>query len=248
MNAPNSRTAPVDLGVDAPSGGRSNPTTRNEKGTTIMTQPTDEGTGLVHCDNCGRYGWHTSDRCPDRQPTDVDENGAFTGDRYERLRKSAEILANDENIVSGDFPYNSEGLRAYVASIEQLGLLDRLTDHDADTVSMFAVIDYTRGADRMAWRIYDLMQDEPTVEREDDDDAAVLYALICILRLLVAAFIEPDPGARLRGLMLEVEDAHGDLRAIAADADDDQSGPLHDSVANLLAAKAAIADAIGALG
>jgi hypothetical protein len=29
-----------------------------------IAPPTDE-TGLVRCDNCGRYGWHTTDRCPE---------------------------------------------------------------------------------------------------------------------------------------------------------------------------------------
>jgi hypothetical protein len=172
-------------------------------------------------------------------PADVDETGAFTGDRYERLRKSAEIIANDENIVAGDFPYNSEGLRAYVASIEQLGLLDRLSEHDSNTVAMYAVLDFTRGAERMAWRIYDLMQDEPTVHREDDDDTMVLYALVCILRLLVSAFLEPDPRARLRGLMHEIEDARTDLRH-AQDIRDT-------AAADLLTASAALVDAVEAL-
>jgi hypothetical protein len=32
-----------------------------------MGPPTDE-TGLVQCANCGRYGWHTTDRCPGVTP------------------------------------------------------------------------------------------------------------------------------------------------------------------------------------
>jgi hypothetical protein len=35
--------------------------------TSTDTQPTDEP-GLVQCAICGRYGWHTSDRCPDVAP------------------------------------------------------------------------------------------------------------------------------------------------------------------------------------
>jgi hypothetical protein len=169
----------------------------------------------------------------------VDETGYFTGDRYDRLCKSAEIIASDENIAAGDFPYNSEGLRAYAASIKQLGLLDRLSEHDSNTVAMYAVLDFTQGAERMAWRIYDLMQDEPTVHREDDDDAMVLYALVCILRLLVSAFLKPDPRARLRGLMHEIEDADADLR-YAQDVRDE-------AAADLLTAKTALRDAIEAL-
>jgi hypothetical protein len=178
-------------------------------------------------------------------PTDVDENGAFTGDHYERMRKAAEIIAADENIVAGDFPYNSEGLLAYVDSIKQLGLLDRLTETDA--VIMFAVLDFTKGADHMAWRIYDLMKDEPTVQREDDDDTMVLYTLICILRLLVSAFLEPDPRARLRGLMHEIEDASAELRHLATDAEGGHDSRLAAAAADLLTAKTALLDAIEAL-
>ena len=34
---------------------------------TTTTTP-DDSTTLVHCDNCGRHGWHTTDRCP---PPDI---------------------------------------------------------------------------------------------------------------------------------------------------------------------------------
>ena len=28
-------------------------------------QNSDDSTDLTRCDDCGRYGWHTTDRCPD---------------------------------------------------------------------------------------------------------------------------------------------------------------------------------------
>ncbi|BCI92738.1 hypothetical protein NIIDMKKI_79440 [Mycobacterium kansasii] len=61
--------APVNPDVGASGGGRCNPSIQNGD-SIIMTQPTDDdqaagSPGLVRCSNCGRYGWHTTDRCAD---------------------------------------------------------------------------------------------------------------------------------------------------------------------------------------
>jgi hypothetical protein len=45
----------------------------------MSTTPTNKSHDLVRCDSCGRYGWHETDRCPDRRhdvplPAGADES------------------------------------------------------------------------------------------------------------------------------------------------------------------------------
>jgi hypothetical protein len=169
------------------------------------------------------------------------------GDRYERLIQSVEILAADESVSLGELPYNGEGLRAFAATIRDLDLLGRLSEYDANTVSLLAAIDFLGGAERMAWRLHDLLSDGPrsTPERQHDDEFGVIHAFAGVLHMLLGAFIEPNPKARLRGLLLEMDDAHGDLRDAAANAEGDRR--LSDAAENLLTAIAAMHDAIEAL-
>jgi hypothetical protein len=55
MRSPDKETAPVIPGVRAPGGSRSNQSIAEQKGTTMMTQPTDPSTELVD-----RHGWHST--------------------------------------------------------------------------------------------------------------------------------------------------------------------------------------------
>lgn len=114
----------------------------------------------------------------------------FEGDRYERLRQASEILAADENLLAAELPYNSEGLRAFVGGIIDDKLLDGLTDDDANWVGMLAVLDFTRGAQRMGWRVGNLLSDKPDVDHPCDSDAAVIRAYVHILYYLMGAFVE----------------------------------------------------------
>jgi hypothetical protein len=114
----------------------------------------------------------------------------FTGDRYERLTQATEILASDPNVMAAEFPYNSEGLRAFVGTITEGKLLDGLTEDDANTAAMLAIIDFTVGGpERIAKRIAHLLAGEPVPGRDVDDHIAVVHRLVGILNILLAAFM-----------------------------------------------------------
>lgn len=124
--------------------------------------------------------------------TTVSAQKPFEGDRYERLRQASEILANDENIMAAEIPYNSEGLRAFVGGIIEDKLLDGLTEDDANWVGMLAALDFIRGAARMGWRVGNLLSENPAVDHPCDDDAAVIRAYVHILYHLMGAFVEAE--------------------------------------------------------
>jgi hypothetical protein len=212
------RTAPVGPGVDAPGGDRSNPTNRNEEKGCPMLQP----------------------------PTDPDQNCAFEGDRYERLVEAAKVLAADEKIIAAESPYNSEGLMAFARSIAELKLLYGLSDYDSNTVALLVVLDFLQGPRRMAWRIYDMLTDETqTPVRDHHDEIAVIYSMVGILRMVVGAWLEPDPLRNLTALYADVEEVDSVIKQVAGISSD--AAPFREAAADLLTAKDAIADAIEAL-
>ena len=123
----------------------------------------------------------------------TDDAGRFLGDRYERLRSGSETLASDPNMSETDSIYGAEGLRAFATSVIDARLLDGLSEHDADTVTMLALLDFTRGPERMAWRLTDWMsEDGNSVGRTDDDTAAVVAVLALSLGLVMSAFAGPE--------------------------------------------------------
>ncbi|KAA1249806.1 hypothetical protein F0Q45_13050 [Mycobacterium simiae] len=199
--------------VKAPGGNRrpSEPTHQmnDEKGTAIMT--------------------HRSD---------TTEQGAFKGDRYDRLAEAAKILADDEGLTAAKAPYNSEGLLAFAAEIAQLKLLDGLSEYDSNTIGFLVLLDFLRGPQRMAWRIYDMLSDSPeTPAREHDNEIAVVYSMAGILRMVIGAWLEPDPLRNLKALAADAAEAYALVKERPGNAGD-----------YLLAARDSIADAIEALG
>jgi hypothetical protein len=44
-------------------------------------------------------------------------------------------------------------------------LLDGLSEHDANTVIMLLILDFTQGLERMAWRLTDWLADSRSVDR-----------------------------------------------------------------------------------
>jgi hypothetical protein len=99
----------------------------------------------------------------------VDSTGRYLGDRYERFRSGAEHIASDPGMVETDSIFGAEGLRAFTQSVIDARILDGLSEHDADTVTMLLILDFTQGPTRMAWRIQDwLNPDGNSVGREDD--------------------------------------------------------------------------------
>ncbi|MEN4476858.1 hypothetical protein [Mycolicibacterium cosmeticum] len=161
----------------------------------------------------------------------------FPGDRYERLKKSVEILATDPNMVNGEPPYNADGIRAFAESVEQLRLLDGLTDYDANTVNLLVALDFMQGPRRMAWRVYDMLTDNPqTPQRDHDNEIDVVHTIVGILHMVLRAWLPPDPWRMLNRLAADTNEAYEVLKL--------KSGSTGD---HLKAAIDNIDDAIGAL-
>jgi len=124
----------------------------------------------------------------------TDGSGAFEGDRYERMRKAAEILAadpccnSDENFVTGEM------LLAFVDELCDLKILDDLTEHDAKTVALVANLDFLKGPYRQAERITEWLNDEKC-GREDDNQWAVAAALTAALKITLDAYAGVDEQA-----------------------------------------------------
>ncbi|CQD07450.1 hypothetical protein BN000_01489 [Mycobacterium europaeum] len=124
---------------------------------------------------------------------DTNEREHVTEDRYERFFQAAKVIAEDENIAAAEFPYNGECLLVFVNTIVDEKLMDGLSENDADWVGMLTLLDFCRGAPRMAWRISDLFADEPSMGYELDNDIAVIHALTGVLRTMLWAFVDVDP-------------------------------------------------------
>ena len=166
------------------------------------------------------------------------QDGAFEGDRYERLKNGASILAADQALSRGEAPYNADGLMAFADSISQLRLLDGLTEYDANTVALLVTLDFLQGPRRMAWRIWDLHLDEPqTPQRDHDDEIAVIHAIVGILHMVIGAWLGPDPHRMLTRLAADAYETYDAVKTMPGNAGD-----------YLRAARDSIADAIGALG
>ena len=67
----------------------------------------------------------------------------YLPDRYDRLRSGAETLASDPAVENADSPLaNGESLRAFIETLASEYVLDGLSEHDADTVSMLVMLDF----------------------------------------------------------------------------------------------------------
>jgi len=109
------------------------------------------------------------------------------GDRYHRLANATNILADDDNIKAAEAPYNSPGVRAFSAGLIEKRLLDGLSEADADTVAIFSLLDFTAGLQKMAWRLSDILNIEPTLNWDYDDEIAVARRLTRILYLFLGS-------------------------------------------------------------
>jgi len=166
MTATDEKAAPVVPGAPTPGGDRSNPSIAEQKGNLMLEQP-------INTDQAASDG-----------------HGRFTGDRNERLAQAANLLADDENMVSAELPYNSEGIVALAESITELRLLEDLTEGDADWTAMLASFDFCRGLRRMAWRIGDLSSAELTTRHEPANPFAVVDAYCGIFRMVLEPFVD----------------------------------------------------------
>lgn len=112
------------------------------------------------------------------------EKSVYNPDRYGRLTDSARILA--EGTDFGDGFMTAEILVAFTEHLAMLRVLDGLTEHDADTVSLLVLLDIIKGVPRMAWRLTDWTAEDRSVDREDDNQA-VVSVLARVLSVWTAA-------------------------------------------------------------
>lgn len=144
-------------------GDRCNPSIRNEqKGSTIMTQSSD-----------------------------TDQDGRFSGDRYERLVQAAEVIASDPGIENADSLFNGEFLRTFIRELVNARVLDGLTERDCNTFAMLVVLDTRLGPSRLAWRIHRWLEGDHLDRNTDSDNPfAVCSALASALKIMLDGFVE----------------------------------------------------------
>lgn len=106
----------------------------------------------------------------------------YLPDRYDRLKVGAEEYASGTDF--GDGFWTGDMVRAVAADLTAARVLDGLTDHDADTVSMLTILDAPRGFRHMAWRLTNW-----PVDRQDDNEFAVISVLARVLAVMAAAFV-----------------------------------------------------------
>lgn len=107
--------------------------------------------------------------------------------RYDRLNLCAKEYASGTDF--GDGFWTGDMVIALAVNLTAARVLDGLTEHDANTVSMLTILDVARGFRHMVWRMADWLSDKRTVDREDDDEAAVLSVLARVLAITAAAFV-----------------------------------------------------------
>jgi len=124
--------------------------------------------------------------------TTTSPDPTYLPDRYDRLRSSAEILASDPAVENADPLMNGEALRVFIDTLAEERVLDGLSEHDANTVSLLVTLDFIKGPFAMAGRIRLWLGVDRGVDREDDDDWAVCAALAQALYFYLAAFAGPE--------------------------------------------------------
>ena len=108
----------------------------------------------------------------------------FTGDRYQRLRQGAEVLAQDPALADGAFPFNGDGLSPFVTTITEQRLFDCLSERDADVVTMLLLLDYHQGPRQVAARIHNALIGHADDLPSTDNCWAVISGLAAILALM----------------------------------------------------------------
>lgn len=123
---------------------------------------------------------------PDQTPTPE-----YLPDRYDRLKSCAHEYVSGTDF--GDGFITGEMVEALVENLIVVRVLDGLTEHDANTVSMLTILDFPRGLPHMAWRITDWMSENRSVTgRADDNEFAVVSVLARILAIVAAAFVDHE--------------------------------------------------------
>jgi hypothetical protein len=123
----------------------------------------------------------------------------FAGDRYQRLAQGAAILADDPAVLDAPFPFNRSGLRAFIAAIVAQGILDDLSDGDANLVSMLLLVEFPFVPRRASRHIQDEFHDAESERRRIGDgrpvnEVAVAEALAAAVEVANAIIPIPSVG------------------------------------------------------
>jgi len=122
----------------------------------------------------------------------VGANGEYLGDRYDRLRAACEDIASDPLVAKADELHNGDALRAFVNTLVDEGVLEGLSEHDANTVIMLVTLGFLKGPGRIAGGIHRFLTEERPYERESDDVSAVCAVMAEALMLYLTAFAAPE--------------------------------------------------------
>ncbi|POX82186.1 hypothetical protein C3477_26905 [Mycobacterium kansasii] len=114
----------------------------------------------------------------------------YLPDRYDRLRNCAEVLASGTDFGAGFL--TADIVRAFADHLTYERVLDGLSEHDSDTIGLLVLLDLLKGPQRMAWRLTDWLSDDRSVDRNDDDEFAVLSVLARTFSLWCAALVGAD--------------------------------------------------------
>ena len=95
--------------------------------------------------------------------------------------------------MDGPFPFNSDGLMAFIASIIELQLLDDLTECDADATSMWLLLDFHSGPTQMAWRLHDWLSGGEGGYRRPENVWAVASVFAGAMNVMIDALAGVDP-------------------------------------------------------
>lgn len=115
----------------------------------------------------------------------------YVRDRYDRLKKCAHEYATGSDF--GDNFVTGEMIEALAVNLTIARVLDGLSEHDANTVSMLTILDFPRGLPHMAWRLTDWMSENRSVgDRHDENEFAVVSVLARVLAIVAAAFVDDE--------------------------------------------------------
>jgi hypothetical protein len=116
----------------------------------------------------------------------------FIGNRYQRLRQGAEVLAADPLLAGAADPFNSAGLSAFIEACRREQVLDGLTDDDADIVAMLVLVNFPVGLIHVADCLDAVVATESSCRqrsgRDEVDATAVKRAVAAALAVAEVVF------------------------------------------------------------
>lgn len=108
----------------------------------------------------------------------------FTGDRYQRLRRGADIVAHDPAVIDASPPFNSDGVLRFVRVLADRRLLDHVSERNADMVAMLILLDFHQGPAQGCARLERLVASCATAKVGEQDTLSVVSAFAGAVALM----------------------------------------------------------------